>query len=66
VPVMAKSPEEAAGHFGWIGPFFGMDGPASSAETQERLGWRPTRPGLIADLDGAYYFAEANVSTDTR
>ena len=66
VPVMAKSPEEAAGHFGWIGPFFAMDRPASSAETQEQLGWRPTRPGLIADLDGAYYFAEANVSTDTR
>jgi nucleoside-diphosphate-sugar epimerase len=56
VPVVSKSPEEAAGHFGWIALFFGIDGPASSAQTQERLGWRPLQPGLIADLDGEHYF----------
>ena len=56
VPVVSKSREEAADHFGWIAPFFGMDGPASSAQTQERLGWRPVQPGLIADLDGEHYF----------
>jgi len=38
VPVVSKSREEAADHFGWIALFFGMDGPASSAQTQERLG----------------------------
>ena len=54
--VVSKSPEEAADHFGWIGHFFGMDSPASSAQTQDRLGWRPTQPGLIADLDAAHYF----------
>jgi len=56
VPVVGKSSEEAADHFGWIARFFGIDGPASSALTQERLGWRPTGPGLIADLNAEHYF----------
>jgi nucleoside-diphosphate-sugar epimerase len=56
VPVVSKSREEAADHFGWIAPFFGMDGPASSAQTQQRLGWRPLQPGLIADLEAEHYF----------
>ena len=52
IPVISLSPEEAAGHFGWFAFFAGMDIPASSALTQERLGWRPTRTaGLIEDLD---------------
>jgi nucleoside-diphosphate-sugar epimerase len=56
VPVVAKSPEEAAEHFGFLGWVLGIDGPATSALTQERLGWRPTQPGLISDLDHARYF----------
>jgi nucleoside-diphosphate-sugar epimerase len=56
VPVVSKSREEAADHFGWIAPFFGMDGPASSSQTQQRLGWRPVQPGLIADLNAEHYF----------
>jgi nucleoside-diphosphate-sugar epimerase len=56
VPVISKSSEEATDHFGWIGHFFGIDSPASSAQTQERLGWRPVQPGLIADLNAEHYF----------
>ena len=56
VPVVSKSREQAADHFGWIALFLGMDGPASSAQTQERLGWRPVQPGLIADLKAEHYF----------
>jgi len=56
VPVVSKSREEAADHFGWIAPFFGMDGPASSALTQEQLGWQAVQPGLIADLNAEHYF----------
>jgi nucleoside-diphosphate-sugar epimerase len=56
VPVVSKSREEAADHFGWIGRFFGIDGPASGVLTQERLGWRPVQPGLIADLKAGHYF----------
>ena len=50
VPVVSLSPEQAMEHFGWLGMFVGMDLPASSAWTRERLGWRPMGPGLIADL----------------
>ncbi len=56
LPVVAKSPEEAADHFGFLGRFLGIDCPASGALTQERLGWRPTGPGLIPDLDQGHYF----------
>jgi len=51
VPVTSVSPEEAPAHFGWLAAFAGLDLPASSAQTQARLGWRPTGPGLIADLE---------------
>jgi nucleoside-diphosphate-sugar epimerase len=56
VPVVSKSPEEAAAHFGWLAPFVGRDLIGSSAQTQERLGWRPTGPGLITDLDHTRHF----------
>ena len=57
LPVVSKSPEEATDHFSWLGYFFGIDGPASSALTQEQLDWLPTQPGLIADLEqSAHYF----------
>ena len=56
VPVVGKSPEEAAGHFGWLAHFVSIDGPATSAQTQERLGWRPRQPGLLPDLDRPGYF----------
>jgi nucleoside-diphosphate-sugar epimerase len=54
LPVVTKSPEEAADHFGWMAFLMGHDGLASSAITQERLGWRPVQPGLIADLERAH------------
>src|SRR6267378_3260705 len=56
VPVVAKSSEEAANHFGWFAHFAGLDCPASSKLTQERLGWRPRQPALIPDLDRPRYF----------
>lgn len=57
--VFSKSPEEAAGHFGFLGFFAGHDCPASSAQTQKKLGWRPAQPGLIADLDGSTLYFKA-------
>ena len=56
VPIVSKSPEESADHFGWISHFVSIDSPASSAQTQEQLGWRPTHPSLIADIDRPAYF----------
>ncbi len=58
VPAVSMSQEEAARHFGFLAFFVGVDCPASSALTQQRLGWRPTtQPGLIEDLDHASDFA---------
>ena len=37
--------------FGPFGPIFAMDQPASSAYTRATLGWRPTRPSLLEDLE---------------
>ena len=60
LPVVSISPEEAGAHFGWLGPFVGFDIPASSALTQGRLGWRPTGPGMISDLEKINYFTASN------
>jgi nucleoside-diphosphate-sugar epimerase len=56
VPVRSVRPEDAAAHFGWIGVFFAMDLPASSTLTRELLGWTPTGPTLLEDLDAGSYF----------
>ncbi|WP_428426734.1 SDR family oxidoreductase [Pararhizobium sp.] len=56
LPVFGKSPEAAATHFGWFSHFAGIDNKASSAKTQELLGWHPKQPGLISDLDRDGYF----------
>ena len=55
VSVRSLSPDEAAGHFGWLGPFAGMDLPASSTMTRERLGWEPKGVGIIEDLRNMDY-----------
>jgi len=58
VPVKSLSQAEAVAHFGPMGHFAGMDNPASSALTRERLGWAPdAHPGLIDDLDHSTAFA---------
>ncbi|UCI07085.1 SDR family oxidoreductase [Mesorhizobium sp. B1-1-8] len=59
VPVVSLSPEEAADHFGWLAMFAGLDMPASSEWTREQLGWQPTGPGLIADLERMDYSVAA-------
>jgi nucleoside-diphosphate-sugar epimerase len=56
LPVVSKTPEEAASHFGWFANFAGTDSPASSQRTRELLGWQPAQPGLMADLELPHYF----------
>lgn len=55
LPVAAIAPDQATEHFGWMGGFVNLDFPASSAITQEKLGWTPTGPTLLADLEAAHY-----------
>ena len=56
VPAKSVTAEEARDHFGRFALFAQFDVPASSARTRERFGWRPTEPGLIADLDQGHYY----------
>jgi nucleoside-diphosphate-sugar epimerase len=51
LPVKSIAPQEAQAYFGWLAMFAALDMPASSAQTRKKLGWEPTGPGLIADLE---------------
>jgi nucleoside-diphosphate-sugar epimerase len=55
LPVRSVAADDVAAHFGWIGMFFAMDLAADSTATRELLGWTPTGPGLIADIDAGAY-----------
>lgn len=61
LPVVSKSPDEVAEHFGWLGHFFALDCPASSELTRSALGWTATHVGLIDDLENGTYFS--NIET---
>jgi nucleoside-diphosphate-sugar epimerase len=56
VPAVSKTPEEATEHFGWFAHFAALNGQASSERTRASMGWQPTGPGLIPDLDRPGYF----------
>jgi nucleoside-diphosphate-sugar epimerase len=56
VPVKSIPAEDARDHFGTLAGFAAFDVPASSSVTQQRFGWRPAQPGLIADLDQGHYY----------
>lgn len=57
LPVRAVSPEQASSYFGWLATLAGTDAPASSQVTRALLGWEPSHPGLLEDLDGGAFFA---------
>ena len=56
LPVVSLSKEEAVAHFGWFSNFAGIDCPASSRITREKLGWEPTGITLLADMEQSDYF----------
>ncbi len=51
LPVVSLSGDAVAEHFGFLAMFANLDIPASGAITQQKLGWTPVGPGLIADLE---------------
>jgi nucleoside-diphosphate-sugar epimerase len=64
VPVAPIAAENAEQHFGHLSGFVGLDNPTSSQVTRDTLGWTPTRPGLISDLDDEDNFAvEVNTAS---
>jgi len=60
LPVVSISPADAAGHFTWLAGFLALDAPASAVLTRELLGWHPTQPGLIDDLEKGHYFGSSS------
>ncbi|WP_216329319.1 hypothetical protein [Deinococcus aestuarii] len=55
LPVVSVPAEAADKHFGWLVRFLAADLPVSSAWTREAVGWQPTQPGLMADLEQGHY-----------
>ena len=55
LPVASIAPDDVASHFGWIGTFFAYEMSASSAATRELLGWEPTGPTLVEDIEAGAY-----------
>ena len=62
LPVTSIAPENAGEHFGWLAAFLAIDVRASSQVTRQLLGWQPTHPDLIPDLDQGHYFREPAVA----
>jgi nucleoside-diphosphate-sugar epimerase len=56
VPCKSVAAEEANAHFSWLASFAGMDAPASTDITRQKLCWRPVEPGLVHDIGTAGYF----------
>jgi nucleoside-diphosphate-sugar epimerase len=56
LPTGSVDPANALEHFGFLGLFAGLDSPASATMTRELLGWEPTGPGLLEDLEEDYYY----------
>ena len=47
-------------HFSALGHFASLDSPATAALTRELLGWQPTGPSLLEDLDQGHYFRSSD------
>ena len=62
LPAVSVPADQAADHFTGF-PFVTMDITMPTAPARELLGWEPTHPGLIADLDEGHYFAPAAASS---
>lgn len=54
VPLVSLPHNEAESHFGWLSMYIGKHGAATSDWTKVRLGWEPTGPSLIADLNAMH------------
>lgn len=56
LPTVSVAPAEAGEQFGPLGHFVALDSPATAATTREILGWEPTGPSLLDDLEAGHYF----------
>ncbi len=56
VPVASIAPEDAIAHFGWLGTIWALNAPTANELTRARLGWEPSGPTLLEDLEAGSYF----------
>jgi nucleoside-diphosphate-sugar epimerase len=49
--------EQAPHYLGFLAAFAGLDNPTSNDKTRELLGWEPTHPGWVEDVETGHYFA---------
>src|SRR5580700_2860743 len=59
VPTASVAPADAVEHFAPLGHFVALDSPATAAATRELLGWEPTGPSLLEDLEQDHYYRQA-------
>ena len=59
IPTKSVAPEDAAEHFDFLGHFAGLDCPVNATITRELLGWKPTGPSLLEDLEQDHYYRQA-------
>ena len=56
IPTTSVAPEDAPEHFGFMAHFVGLDSPVTATITRELLGWEPTGPSLLEDLEQDHYY----------
>jgi len=56
LPTESVATTDAVEHFGFLGPLVALDSPATAVITRELLGWEPTGPSLLEDLDQEHYY----------
>jgi nucleoside-diphosphate-sugar epimerase len=59
VPTKSITEQEAPRYLGFLAAFAGLDNPTSNDKTREVLGWEPTHPGWVADVENGNYFSTA-------
>jgi nucleoside-diphosphate-sugar epimerase len=56
IPTASVAPQDAPGHFGFMASFVGLDSPVDATITRELLGWEPSGPSLLEDLEQDHYY----------
>ena len=56
LPTASVAPADAVEHFAPLGHFVALDSPATAAVTRDLLGWEPTGPSLLEDLEEDHYY----------
>ena len=63
IPTASIATDQLQAHFGFLAMLISLDNPTSSRSTRRLLGWEPTHPGLIADLDNGDYLTTPSART---